>query len=247
MFRLAIKSLREFLDNYISNLKLSNTPQSLDDYKRKNDYTADMSYARALENAMLKNKQSGLNYGAMSESLAESGLSDSGYRGYLYDKAQENHKDALAAIESDYTEKQGQLVKGYTAYLDKLASEEKALYEKVRQNLIDNEIIDIDTAYRFAIESGLSEKQADAVSRNVYSVSRRRLMNRILEQVATLKLDGAGVKIYASAMGLSDEDSAYVVKKAEELLKHYGELSGEYLDRLDELEKKSDKVTDTFN
>ena len=99
----------------------------------------------------------------------------------------------------------------------------------LRSRLIASGVVSEDVAYKIGISSGLSERDARALGRDVYGASRERITKEILNMVVTYRLGTTEAGILAREYGLSAEDAAAIVRSAAELRGESFEVSDEYL------------------
>ena len=119
------------------------------------------------------------------------------------------------------------------SYLEKYHDKQSKIKDNVLSHLIDNDVVDINTAIAYGVNSGLSREDAEIVGKNAYEITKQKVLNNILTQTVSLGLDEDGAKMLALKMGLSDDDAAEIAKEVGELLKYYRNLSDDYLDFLE--------------
>jgi hypothetical protein len=104
-------------------------------------------------------------------------------------------------------------------------------------HLIDNDIVDINTAIAYGVTAGLSKEDATLVGQSAYEVTKQKVLNKILEQTVSLGLDTEGAKMLAIKMGVSESDAEEIAKEVGEMLDYYRNLSDDYLEFLENRSK----------
>ena len=235
-------SLESFLENYIKNKKLTNSADTIDEYRAKNysDYVGD--YSRALEKAYLEARKADADHGNHAERIFSSGLKGSGYAERQKDLSLGKYESRVSELLAKKGKTDEEVRLGYARYLEGYEKNQNALMKTVRNELTKNRIADRERAYEYALMSGLSESRAREVSLGMYSVLRDTLVRELLDRVITYRLDAAGAAELARQYGLDDADTDYIRKEAERL----GGKSFRDDGTLDYLEKEANKVTSSF-
>ena len=101
-------------------------------------------------------------------------------------------------------------------------------------HLVDNDVVDINTAVAYGMSAGLSEEDALLIGRTAYEVTKQKVLNSILEQTASLGLDKDGAKLLAIKMGISDDDADELAEEVAEMLRYYQNISEDYLEFLEQ-------------
>lgn len=239
-----LTTLEDFMKKYISNQKIKNGADSFDTYRHKNGLNYNRSYSRAVESLYADKKRNLATYGQNYRDISNKGLQNSGYAEYVSGKAGSDYTSEISKLGALRDQAESRALASYAGYLEKYSDKQKALKESVTSHLIKNDVVDLDAAVAYAIGQGLTEEDAIAVGQSVYSVTKQKVFNSILEQVATLGLDKNGAVMLAKKMGVTESDAEEFGSEIEEMLKHYKNVSSDYLEYL---EQRSDKTTNTFN
>ncbi len=234
------------LESYLKGL-LKSTPtgaDSLETFKHKSgtDYRTDYSDAmRALYAGLRQDLSS---QSANNTSLANKGLQNSGFSAFMKDKLISGYKsDAIKAREQRGKDKTA-LIDNYKSYIEGYTEKQNNIKSQVTEHLVNTGILNTDDAVSYAMGAGLSESDALAIAENVYKINRKKVLNDILKQSASLGLDREGAVMLAKKMGASDEDAELMGDEVDELLEYYASISEDYLDYLEE---KSESTTKTFD
>ena len=235
-------SLEDFIENYLKNKRLTNSADTIDEYRAKNfsDYRGE--YARGMERAYAEKRKSEAGYGKNAERIFTSGLARSGYAERQNGIAERGYENRLTELLADKSKNDEAVKQGYSKYLKGYEKNQSSIMKSVRGELAKNRIIDKDTAYEYALMAGLSEDRAKEVSIGMYSALRDTIIAELLDRVITYRLDPRGAAELARQYGLDDADTAYVEKEAERL----GGRSYTDDGTLEYLENQSDKVTPSF-
>ena len=233
---MATKTLSDFIKNYIKNLGISGTPQPFEDYKASLGDNYDGAYASAVAAALAKKRRSQSAYGTTAEGLSDRGLARSGYQEHLSRLSAERYEDTLSSLEERRKVAEDKALSGYAAYLSDYAKREGELRNTVKDHLLERNVLDTETAYGYAINAGLSERDARSISESIYSINRQKMIKQIIEKVMTLRLNETTTELYARAAGLNDEDIAYVTELAGEFFNYFDSSSDEYFDKIEDLE-----------
>ena len=239
-----LTTLEEFMRKYINNQSLAGRADSFDTYKHKNGINYNRAFQRAAESLYSDKKRNLSSYGQNKLNISNKGLQNSGYARYVDDRADDLYNRDLSKLESARNEAQYKALGGYASYLEGYEKSKDALKNSVASHLISSGIANLDEAVSYAISRGLGKEDAIAIGHEAYSINKQRIFNDILSQVASLGLDRDGAVMLAEKMGLSTQDAHTFGDEIEEMLKHYGSISKDYLEYL---EQQSNKTTNTFN
>lgn len=211
-----------------------NRADTYEEYKRKNGLDDRGGYASAV-NSLYAASQRGLSsYGKTGARLADAGLSTGGYAAYINELSKQKFNTGLAQIKDSYAKKEADASLGYVGYLEKYADKQNSLKKSVMSHLIQNDVVDLNTAIAYGISAGLSEADAESVSKSAYEVTRQKVFNSILEQTVTLGLDKEGARQLAIKMGVSETDAKLFADQIGDMLEYYGNISKEYLEFLEQ-------------
>ena len=117
------------------------------------------------------------------------------------------------------------------------SSARNSLMSSVKNDLIKNNIINRDTAFNYAIDAGLTEKEANKVTDAVYELSRERIMADVISKAAGYRISGDAAAALALKMGLSEEDSLLIKAEVDKYSdgNEITDVSDEYLSALEDL------------
>ncbi len=231
------KSLEDYLKSYFRSTHLENGPMSYATYKAENGTDATMGYQRALQEAGISAALASSDYGTTAESLRQQGISSSGYRDYLTRVGVDNLASIEEGLRRDMEDTERRNVQGYLSYLSTYGEEQQRIGRRVSETLISRGIINSDSAYNYAIQSGLSPEMAKQVVESSYGVIRQRLIDEIMTKTLMLELDAESAELYARHMGLSNSDAAYIGRTAEKLIDNYINMSDSFREHLKEVER----------
>ncbi len=239
-----LATLEDYLTLRLPTEKRTDGADSYADYLHKNGTVYESNYAASMDKLYSDKLKNSATYGRTARDMTTMGLQNSGYENYIDAMAEATYAKDAERLESERTAAEYKSRTGYLDYLEKYESQRTSLKNSVISHLIKNRIVDINEATSFALESGLTEKEAEAVAAAAYSTNKQRVFNEILKQTATLGLDREGALMIASDMGASDEDAAEFADRIDELLRHYGSISADYIKYL---EDKANRTTVTFD
>lgn len=237
-----INSLEDFLKKYLNSKRPKSSAVSFDDYKASQGMSYESDYSDGVENAYLSLRKSSPYHTDRAESIYEKGLAGSGYAEHLGRQAKQSYEGTLKSLYEQRTNDEREALGKYASYLSEYRRVRNNLIKSVRGELIKNSIINLDTAYNYAISSGLSSDEALEVSRTVYEAGREKIMADVIERAATLEIDADAAALLAEKLGLTKEDCELVRSEVNKYIggkKDYTIPDG----YLDELERKSDRLT----
>lgn len=229
-----IPTLEKLLKSYNSTARLPSTPLSFESYKHKNGLSYGKKYSDAVKSLFASSKKSMSGYGLNKDDFVSSGLQKSGYAKYVDKMASDRFTNGLASLANSYGSDESAARDSYAGYLTSYENKKSSLRSSVMSHLINNEIVDMNTAVAYGMSAGLSEEDATLVGRTAYEVTRQKVLNNILEQAAGLGLDKTGAEILARKMGLSEEDAKSISEEVYELLDYYSSISDDYLEFLEQ-------------
>ena len=225
-------SLEDFFRGYMKNRALYDGADTYESYLRKKGENPSADYYGALTrlNTQLKRADSG--YGVSGEKLAEMGLTGSGYGSYLRELAKNSYQSQRDSLERSSREKNDSLTGGYLSYLEKYKSSQDTLSRSIGEKIIRSKMLDEERAYRYAIDSGLSEARARSVAEISAKEAREELLRSIIADLPSMNLDGESAWSYAISLGLTKSEAERAKLYAESLKKASAGISGGYLDYL---------------
>ena len=219
---------------YASTNPTLGAPDTYDVYKHKNGIDTAKSYSDAVSSLFARSKKNMSSYGNNNRIINNKGLQNSGYADYIDAKAENAFTYGKAELEDEYAKSEEKNLSSYAAYLDQFEKQSRSTKNSVHSHLVNNKILDLNTALAYGINSGLSFDDARAVSESAYQTVKGKIANEILKQTVSLGLDRTGAKTLAVKMGLSSSDAEEIAKEVEELLGYYRSISKDYLDFLEQ-------------
>ena len=241
-----MRSLEDYLRSYFRSTHMENGPMSFATYKAESGENGKATYQRAMQEASIASALGDSGYGITKESLRQKGLSVSGYRDYLTRVGADRLAATDTALRQEMAETEEKNAQGYLAYLSSYGEEQQRIGRRVSETLISRGVINAESAYNYAVQSGLSPDMAKQVVESTYGVLRQKVIDEIMGKIAMLELDAKGAEIYARHMGLSDSDASFLGKAAEKLIDHYIDISDSYYEHLKELEELGGHVHGEF-
>ena len=173
------------------------------------------SEARSLTGAaMTEYEMARTGYGRRAVSLAEAGLSDSGYAEYLEKMAKEERDGAVAMAKSLHGSALASGKRGYAEYLDAAREEGKSLYESTLKKLVSEKFTDERAAYDRARELGLDGERAYEAAQLATGEVVRELKIKVMSAISTKRLTAYQAKLYAASIGLGKDDAEQLASYA---------------------------------
>lgn len=227
-------SLEDLIKQYMSNNPTYGSPDSYDVYKHKNGLDTAKSYQDAVGALYASYKKDLSSYGANSREISNKGLQKSGYSAYVDALADNSFKYGSKALSDAYKQAEEKNRLSYASYLDSFSNKQQSVKKSVMSHLIDNDIVDQNTAIAYGMNAGLSYDDAVAAGQSAYEVTRQKVLNEILKQTVSLGLDQRGAKMLAVKMGVTESDADAISKEVSELLEYYRNISADYLEFLEQ-------------
>lgn len=232
------QSLEDFIKNYIQNVKVSSSPESYKEWLKSYGINSREILNESLSDIGADYERAKSTFGANAERLSSLGLSVSGYSDYLSAKAYESMQKRKTGAYDKYAENEKTNKSGFRDYVESaLKKEESAKKEenesfyKTMNDIVDAGIRDVEAAYSFAIETGLSEEKARAAAKAATDTVNRKLSETTLRYIISHSFDKEQAKQYALAVGLSEEEAEGLAKYADSINKD-PYLSSDYLEYL---------------
>ena len=230
-------TLEDLMNKYLSKNPTLGTPDTYDVYKHKNDLSSVKSYTDAVNSLYASSKKASSSYGVNSRKISNKGLQESGYSTYIDDLAKNSFTSGLKSLNDEYAQKENKNRASYVSYLEKYRDKQNQVKDNVMSHLISNDIVDINTAIAYGVNSGLSREDAEIIGASAYEITKQKVLNKILEQTVSLGLDQDGAKMLALKMGVNDTDADKISKEVGEMLEYYRNLSDDYLEFLENRSK----------
>lgn len=181
-----------------------NAKKSYVSYIGENGNFNEESYRDSLRSADTAEKLSSSDYGALSESLYQSGLSSSGYEDYLKTEAYRAAEKEKLTAQRKLKEGEYENIHGYEKYVSDYNSLQTKLSKSVIELIVENRGFDYDEAFKTAVDAGIGEDMAHYTASQGVALARRKAIN---DAITFAKLNGLSAyraKKYAMDMGLEE-------------------------------------------
>ncbi len=185
---------------------LKNQKDTFREYENKHGTDPDGAYLTYVKDAKAAlGAESSADGGTLS-ALGERGLLSSGYEEYLksLDERYMMSKYAEALHKKQLSEYQNR--HGYESYLSSFDSLQRKISESVIKELSDKGEMSYEKAIALAVGSGLDEDHAAFAARSGSDAARKNTILKAIDFANTYGLSPYKAKLYASKLGLSDED-----------------------------------------
>ena len=233
-------SLQSFFEDYIRNQSINNGPGDYQTYVSEQSAKIDSTYGDAMEQLYLDSKKSLAGYGAKAQSLSDMGLTNSGYAKYIDSQVNSQLKEGRNDIISQKGEAKSALGLSYKDYIKDYVDNRNKLTANITDKLINNKILDYNSAYSYAVSAGLSDSEAKIASQNAYNALRQSIISSIITELTNMHLTTDMATTLAKSYGLNSADVERVRNYALIIEGRKGEVSDEFLK---ELEDMSDRLT----
>ena len=217
-------TLEDFIKNYIRNVQVSSSPESYSEWLKNYGLNSKEILNESLADIRGDYEKEKSTFGANAESLSALGLTSSGYSDYLSGKAYATMQKRKEGAYGKYIENEKSNRTGFRDFVESAlkerentAKEENERFYKVMSNIVNSGIKDEEEAYRFALESGLSDEKARAVASTAAQSAYRKLTKSTLSYVLSHSFDKEQAKEYAIAVGLSESDAERIAGYAESI------------------------------
>ena len=232
-------TLEELVKKYLSDNPSYGKADTYDIYKHKTGTPGAKSYSDAAAAIYASSKKATPNYGSINRKISNKGLQNSGYSSYISSLSKSRLSSELDTLKSDYAKSEASKRSSYASYLENHKDKQNGIKKSVMSHLVNNDVVDLNTATAYGISAGLSMEDAAMIGRSAYEVTKQKVFNRLLEQTVSLGLDKDGAKLLAVKMGVSEEDANQFADEIDELIGYYRNISDEYLEYLEERSNKS--------
>lgn len=209
-------TLEDFMRQYIRNAAIENQKtDSYADYILKNGTDPAPVYADTLKNAITVYEKSLPTYGEAAEKLGRGGMAGSGYGAYLEEAAGEIMRSAeeTAAKQAEAGARKNR--SDYAAYLEGEREKAETLRKQVASSIGNKKIFDADTAYQYAVISGLGDSDAAATATVATAVARDEKKKEVTERAIRYGLGYQAAYRYAVACGLDGEAAEMIAEASE--------------------------------
>ncbi len=201
------ETFEDYLKKYIQNKAISSTKEGYAEWLKSNGVDSEKIYTDALRDTETDYRRMKSEHGAAAEKLAELGLNSSGYSDYLngvaYYQMQKNK--LIAKDRKADTEKEN--LKGYRDYLERYEDKTQKAFASVLSGIENAKITDYESAYEYAINSGLEDSDAAAAAKLATASVVRKIKESIIKEITSNQLSEKETAEYAKALGLSEEDA----------------------------------------
>ena len=221
--------LEELLKDKLNNQGLKNMPDTYAAYTHKGGVNTAKSYSDAMGALYAASKKNLASYGQNNRFLNNKGLQNSGYRDYINDMSKIAFDTGASALRQNYANSEASARESYAGYLESYADKHTSLRKSVMSHLIDNDIVDMNTAIAYGVSAGLSEDEAREIGESAYAITKQKVFNTLLEQSVSLGLDSEGARMLAIKMGISENDAAEFAKEISDMMSYYANVSDDYL------------------
>ena len=240
-------TLEEFLKEYIKTQKLQNSKDSYDRWAAKYGGDPVGDAARAIRAAETDYAKSLPGHGARAESLAEMGLSGSGYGEYLSKMSKKQLEGQKTIAAEDYADSIRDTAKLYGEYSREYDRKLENLKSSVISDIEASGTLDYDTAYLFAINAGLPDDEAMAAATSGSALAKNKASATVYDAIVKRVLTSGEALELSRGLGFTDEEA----RKFAEFAKNYrsyryggGDRTyAEYLrERLEKKKKEGNKI-----
>lgn len=235
-----LASLQSFFDTYIKNQSISNGTADYQAYIAEQSAKIDDTYNDALERLYSDSVRSRSTYGTTAQALSNMGLTNSGYAKFIDSQSKSMLKAGKDDIISKESDKRSELGASYKDYIKDYVNNRNKLTASITDKLINNGILDYNSAYSYAVSAGLSDKEAKVASQNAYNALRQNVITSIVTKLTDMHLTTDMATTLAKSYGLNAADVERVRNYALFIEGKKTEVSDEFLK---ELEDMSDRLT----
>ena len=208
------ETFEDFVRNYLENEVISKTKESYSSWVRKNGTDTRAAYKNDVLAALSEHSRRSSGYGKRAEDISDMGLSASGYSDYINKRADSDLDDALVAAKRKSFETEEKSMKKYEKKALDIDEVNRGKRKTVLDQLEERRVIDFERAYKYALDSGLDEKNSEIVAGAAVYYSRIRLKEDVLNMIVTEKLSQSQTRSYAEGLGLNKDEIDELCKKA---------------------------------
>ena len=205
------ETLADFLSQYEKVMRVGSG--SFAAYLTRNGINPNATYDQALKDARSTYERSISEYGTRAERLGRAGLTGSGYSDYLSGLAYSTYQGARERAGESRTDLMRESAGDYAGYIADLGEQNR----KTLNALQTQGISDYDTAYAYAVSTGLDGDAAKMMatlvsslgvkSKNTATVKQR---TTILSHIIKLNLPRDAAYIYALSCGVGEDVAAAI-------------------------------------
>lgn len=233
-------SLKDFVAAYVENKKKSESEESYRKWLEANGVDSEGIYAESIRDINTDYLKRKSEYGRNAESLADIGLSASGYSDYVNAAAYSEMQRRKTGAKEKLVENERQNRSGFKDYVKNLRDTEEKAYAAVIEKIKSDGITDFDSAYEYALSLGLSDSAAKAAAESGTGLAKSELIKEVLRTIITKSFNSKQAKNYALASGLSQKDADMLSGYAKNI-NEYGYYSDGYLDYIKDKANQNDQ------
>ena len=230
----AKSKLEEYFKNYMKEKGETVKHDNFSTYVDR-EFDSEKAMSDALERSYASSRENN------AENLYSAGLSRSGYADYLREKKLSAYEKEKKALSAERDREVHSYAKNYQSYLDGIIQKNEGLKRTVTNELISKQIVPTLDAVKYAIERGLSAKDAESVAHLSYSTLKTKLRGEIIQLAVSYEIDAVTAENMALAYGLKKDDARDIYIKVLNLTSRTPASDS----RFDEYEKESDKNSNT--
>ena len=236
-------TLEDFVKTYIQNKAKSSSKESYSDWLISNGINSEKIYSDSIRDITGDYERAKSGYGSLGESLAELGLTASGYSDYLAANAYSTMQKRKMGAKNKYAENEAENRSGYSNYLREISDAASKAYKSVVTAISNEGIMDYEKAYNYAVGAGLSEDDAKLAAKTASDIVRKSIRQSIIKAIVSKGFNKKQAKDYSLALGLSEAEAEELGKYAAEIneYEHFDSEYLEYLKNKAESEKNASK------
>ncbi len=186
-------------------LKKKNAPDTFSVWMRK--YSTAKTTLPTSDDAAATRVRAGVGHGANAEALYGMGLQNGGYAQYLKTQTERDFASAKTAYKTASDAVKEQNLSGYARYLSDHEQKQSNLKRRVTESIASGDSLDLENAYRVALASGLTEKNARIAAEIGIEAAKKQISGRLIQMILDKRLATYRVSKYAKEMGFSDEEA----------------------------------------
>jgi len=229
---LAKSAIEKFISSYISSPK-KKSKKGYEEWLRKNGVDPTSELSEKIGEAYAEKEKKSSHFSLLNERLSESGLLQSGYAKYLGDSlesekdgkinlAMQGYLDTDSKNKAAYLKEENSLAEAAKKAMEKAAKEAEKKEKEILKNeeafrkqlLKDAEAgiksmstIDYNEAYKYALEVGLDEENAQKIAKSITDSRRTSAIEKITTAIFSRNLTTKKTKEYALRLGLPEDDA----------------------------------------
>ena len=211
------KTLKEFIESYLENKRISEKGESYEKWLTKRSPSRELEYGDRLQ-ALATGKARGLStYGKAAEKLSDMGLTGSGYADFISSVAKKSERDGKISAQADFISSSAKDMDSYKSYISALERENRKMYDSTVKSIVDLGYLDFTAAYELAIGNGIDEKAAREAAQSATDTVKGRLKSKVLHAIVENTLTESETYEYAISLGLSAEIAKALALQAKKI------------------------------